>query len=896
MKKETKQKIKKLVEKYEKAKNSGILKSYSEEETKKDFILPLFEALGWNTFEKKEVSAEEHIESSGRVDYGFYLNDRVKFYLEAKKISVDLFKEDYAHQAIRYSFNKGVVWAILTDFEGLIVFNAQEINKSLADKKLFDIPYNQYIKRFEQLWLLSRESFENDLIDKYAEEHGKKLQKVPISSLLYKDLQECRDILTNELGQWNSSVDSDTLDEGVQKLLDRLIFIRVAEDRKVEEAILIPMVRQARKESGGRLYQSMIKKFRELDEIYNSNLFKKHTFEEWEDHSGATEKAINKLYGKPGYYEYDFKAMSPDVLGAVYESYLSHRLSQSKKGITVSKDAKKRKEQGIYYTPPFIVDYIVKNALGPVLDRCKSIRDIQKIKVLDPACGSGSFLIRVLNLIYEKYLNLGSEKDKFSEMLIKIQILKNNIYGVDLDPQAIEITRLNLLINSLTDNQKLPFLDNIKNGNSLISGTDEELKKYFGKNFRDKKSFNWQEEFPEVFAQGGFDVVIGNPPYIQSRNLNDEERHFYWEKYLTDTNHSDIYSFFIEKAINILKNEAFLGFIIPNTWLQTPSFVSLRAKIFNDCALKDVLFFEEGLKVFESAQISNVVLICQKELNKKVLDNNFVDVVKNITDTKSIIFSKIRQKDVDFKQGFNIFNNPETKNIINKIFKNSILLNEVGKIIGGLRTGDDIKFLKKKTNNENDRKLLRGRDVGRYSLSWNNEYVWYRPELMKVKQAAAPKEAKFFETKEKLLVRMITGSQIVATYDDTGYYFLQDNLILPKNGYDIKYLLVILNSAVINFIVKNSTSNIAVTQSLLKTLPIYKINFSNKKEKAKHDELVKLADKMLKLNEDLQKIAENSDKWNSIKSEIEKTDKKIDAEVYRLYGLTAEEIKIVENK
>ena len=219
----------------------------------------------------------------------------------------------------------------------------------------------------------------------------------------------------------------------------------------------------------------------------------------------------------------------------------------------------------------------------------------------------------------------------------------------------------------------------------------------------------------------------------------------------------------------------------------------------------------------------------------------------------------------------------------------------ISKIIGGLRTGDDDKFLKTEHQNKDDKKLLRGRNIGRYYLKWGGEYVWYKPKLMKIKQAAAPKESKVFEAAEKLLVRMISGGKIIIAYDNKRYYLLQDNIILPTDKYSIKYLLAILNSKITEFVVRNATSNIAITQSLLNNLPIYKINFSDKKEKEKYDKLVNLADKMLKLNKELQEIPDNSNNWYSIKSEIEKTDQKIDEEVYKLYELTKEEIKIVES-
>lgn len=369
------ERVKDLVLKYKAESVSGGFKKYTEEDIKKGFIEPLFKALGWNIEERSEVSTEESIKSSGRVDYGFYLNDRPKFYLEAKSSKANIHDEQWARQALRYSWNKGVTWAVLTNFEHLLVFNAQDIKSSLHNKLLFDIPFTEYLSRFEDISLLSKQSFAENALDAYAERIGKKFQRVPISTLLYKDLDECREILTHSLAAWNKEKflkNPMLLDEGVQKLLDRLIFIRVAEDRAVEPPTLLPLIREweaSKNKNETPLYASMVGKFRELDKVYNSNLFSEHPFETWDEYDGSTEKAIKILYGQKDYYEYDFKAMPADVLGTVYENYLGHKLSQSKKGMSLDKDAGKRKEQGIYYTPSFVVDYIVKQALQPVLDR-----------------------------------------------------------------------------------------------------------------------------------------------------------------------------------------------------------------------------------------------------------------------------------------------------------------------------------------------------------------------------------------------------------------------------------------------------------------------------------------------------------------------------------------------
>src|SRR3989338_8338904 len=376
-----KQKIEQLVGRFRDAEQAGRLKTYTEEQTKKDFILPLFEALGWDVY-GSDVSAEETI-SGDRVDYGFYIDGRIQFYLEAKPFRADLSSEKFANQAVKYSWNRGVAWAVLTDFEEVKIFNAQDIKASLASKRFKTIRWDEYIDRFDELWLLSKAAWQEKLLDAEAEKSGKKLEKISVTAKLYEDLNEARALLSEAFLTWNPTLRSNPtlLDEGVQKVLDRIIFIRVAEDRGIEEATLRPLARDwaanwyDRQKRDKHLYQSMAEKFRELDGIYNSNIFAPHPSDHWVDEKNSLQDIAEKFYGKEGYYEYDFKAMPADVLGTVYEQYLGHKLAKAEKGglgMDVAKDARKRKEQGIYYTPRFIVDYIVENALGPVLAKCDS--------------------------------------------------------------------------------------------------------------------------------------------------------------------------------------------------------------------------------------------------------------------------------------------------------------------------------------------------------------------------------------------------------------------------------------------------------------------------------------------------------------------------------------------
>lgn len=891
-KNEARQKIESLIKKYEEIFNSGNIRRYSEEETKKGFILPLFEALGWDTSEKNEVSAEENIKLSGRVDYGFYLNGRPKFYLEAKKFNVDLHNVEFAKQAIRYSWNKGVTWAVLSNFEHLLVFNAQNIEKSWAGRIFLNFSYTQYLENFEQLWLLSKEAFEKDLLDKEAEKYGKKLQKISITSLLHKDLDECRKILTDGLSADNKNVKKDLLDEGVQRLLDRLIFIRVAEDREIEEQTLKPLLRQWQTSKNAEpLFKSMVDKFRELDGIYDSNLFTKHPFEGWEDNSGATEKVTKKLYGKEQAYEYDFKILPADVLGTVYENYLGYKLSQSKKGVALDKDAKKRKEQGIYYTPDFIVDYIVRNALRPVLDKCASINDLKKIKVLDPACGSGSFLIKAMEVINDKYKEFGNRDNRFT----KLTILVENIYGVDLDEQAVEIARLNLLINALDARMKLPMLDkNIKNGNSLISGTDKELEKYFGKNYRDKKPFNWQEEFPEVFKQGGFDCVIGNPPW--GANI-DKDAEYLAAKYPESTKaHKDTYKIFIDLALQKLKISGRLGFVSPNTFLYQPRYQDIKDLLdkFNYTVLN------LGENIFGNVQLPCCALVAEKEKGDKHI---VVDLTKIAREELPSAVLNTNPESAARASAANIAIIKNTGLTFDEVFlMKDAGINyqavKIGKAEKGKSELGKLLFYECKKENENDVEYWKGSNIERYYIQdKTDKFVKTDYKKFKKDNERVILNSDFFDLTPKILWRQ-TASSLIATVDKKGVWFGRSIIgaIINqdfKNKVNIYFALSIFNSKYIDFIYRQKVleTGKVFPQVKLKYLRDLPFVIGTKSQQKKITELAK---KMLALNKEFRETTENSDQWHKIKDEIVKTDKKIDNEVYKLYGLTVKEIRIVE--
>jgi type II restriction/modification system DNA methylase subunit YeeA len=360
-----------LISKYKQIKKSGAIKNYKEEETKKDFIVPLFEALGWNVSGRGEtndsISAEEAI-SKKRVDYGFRINGIPAFFLEAKSLKEEnvYTNSKYVTQAIDYAWMKSCSWAILTNFETLAVFNADWKTSNYGSSVFFVLHPDDFLSdsRFEYL---SKKAFENGELDKIASKYGRKQVKNPISKQLLQDMIHFRDILSKDILRNNQdkNLSQDELDESVQRILDRLIFIRNAEDRTLEENQLLSNARQWHAKGKGHLVKEISKTYKYYDDNYNSKLFAHHLCDDLYIDNEALKEVIEGLNeAKDNSYRYDFSLIESDVLGNIYEQYLGNILKSTPKRAKLEGSKAHRKEQGIYYTPSYIVDYIVKHTVG----------------------------------------------------------------------------------------------------------------------------------------------------------------------------------------------------------------------------------------------------------------------------------------------------------------------------------------------------------------------------------------------------------------------------------------------------------------------------------------------------------------------------------------------------
>ncbi len=897
-KEEAKTKIALLVKEFERDPRKDKL---TEEETK-EYIKALFEALGWNT--RTDMRMEEQI-SRKFVDYGFRINDLPVMYLEAKKTSVSIQEPQFVEQAIDYAWHKATTWAVLTNFKELRIFNAY-VKESTQAAQLRYLYMSEFLTEFDSLWLLSKESFETKLIDKVAEKEGKKAREKSVVKQLFDDLNKWRENLAKEIKkEYSAKYSTEEIDEMIQLLLDRLILIRRIEDENLESRRLEELLNVWADGGKVSLWKSLQKLFREFDEIYNSKIFSVHELDKIEISNETLKLILPELYhSRDKTVRYNFALIDADILGNIYEQYLGYLLKTTAKRAAGAESKATRKEQGIYYTPRYVVDYIVKNTIGEKLKSCKKLKDVEEIKVLDSACGSGSFLIRAFDEIYSFYEQKDwankaflTTDDHKSFETVKDRILKNNIYGVDLDSKAVEIAQLNLLLKTTDKKHKLPTLqDNIKTGNSLINDP---------KNTR--HPFDWNIEFKEIMKNGGFDVIIGNPPYVDIKQLEPSTVKYLFENYETVENRMNLYSTFIEKAFRLLKDEGYFGFIIPNSFLYNESYAKLRSLLLKESSFKKIIRLPDD--VFEGVKVETVIIIFQKKINAR----NICDVVifpqntsiKTIKpDSNNIIqFSQQKWKE---NNTINITSNSSITDLLVKMEKKGKPLSEVCDFSLGLTPYDKYKghtqkqieeraFHSNEKKDENYKPLLSGENIVRFGVLWDGkEYIKYGKWL------GASREQRFFQGPRIIVRQIISGNppRIYAGYTEEELYNTQIAFtIIPKNGNisETKYLTGILNSNLINFFhrekfldpTKRLFQKILIANA--KRLPI--VDTDNKTK----SKLIDVVEDLNKLTSELQRLKNKITKRkDDLLTEINRKESEMNQIVYKIYGLEKDEIELIE--
>lgn len=828
---EAKSVISKLVERFREHRDEYYAADYNETKARIGFINPFFSALGWDVGhaedvreDYREVIHEDKVNVKGKIkapDYGFRVagqGEKRLFFVEAKKPSVALkVNREAAYQLRRYGRSAQAPVSILTNFEEFIVYDCTKTpgqHDSATVARLKYIGFEDYVKEFDFIYdTFSREAVYKGRFEKFVVSDTYKKGTQTLDKDFVESLDKWRKYLAVSIALNNLKLNEEEINFAVQQTIDRFIFLRFCEDRGVE-----PYGQLQKAVSIGDAYKHLFDIFQQADDKYNSGLFdlaNDKISEKLKVDNKVLKTIVNELY----YPEcpYDFRVMPVEVLGNAYEQFLGKVIRiTSAHTAKIEEKPEVRKAGGVYYTPQYIVEYIVKNTVGKLIEG-KTPKEIEKIKIVDPACGSGSFLLGAFQYLMNYHTNWYHEKGYATKKVKdnplgfngrlttteKKKILLNNIYGVDLDANAVEVSKLSLLLKCMegetADSIKqqltmyhervLPNLDNnIKSGNSLID-TD-----FYDSEFdlgyeRKIKPFSWKQGFPQVFKQGGFNAVVGNPPW--GAEIGDIETKYLIKKYpLLPTKTKDSYLAFVFKAMNLLKDEGHLGFIIPNTWMLINSAESFREFILK-YKLNEITDYGDG--VFIDATVESATILMQKTEDKKGYT-----IARRIKKGELIVNNKTKKTIWlnDISKRVILEKDEKADKICKKTELNSELFDANCEIIWGIKpyqVGHGIpvqtKQMLEKRVYHSDKKidsswkpLLVGSHINRYKIDYEDyQYIKYGSNLM-----YPSNEKKMLS--DKILMRQ-TSDRIRAVIDVKKFYCQNSVFIISSIKHNLKYLL-----------------------------------------------------------------------------------------------------------
>lgn len=855
-----------LIERFREHESAYMAASYNETLLRDDFLDPLFGALGWDLNNRsgyaqayRDVIKEESLRTGEGVkapDFTFRIGGVRKFFVEAKRPSVQLVTAlAPAYQLRRYAWSAKLPLSILTNFREVAVYDTRsrpEKDDKASKARVFYCRFDELEEKWEWLKaIFAKEAILRGSFDKYVDDNRAKRGTAEVDEDFLASIEEWRHGLAHNLAIRNRSLTEHELNFAVQRLLDRIIFLRICEDRGIET---YGTLQGTIKRPG--VYAALCNLFVAADAKYNSGIFhfrKEKGRDEAPDQISLNLKVddkvlksiIGNLYYPAGPYE--FSVISADILGQVYEQFIGKviRLTTGHKAVVEDKPAV-RKAGGVYYTPSYIVDFMVSKTLGPLL-KGKTPRQLTKLRMLDPACGSGSFLISayqyLLNWYVEFYANNDPDRWRKGSQARLVQtrtglrltlserrrILLTHIYGVDIDDQAVDVTKLSLLLKVLegeTEQTIQPFLSvfqeralpdletNIKCGNSLISPDfysetqlaldDMELEKI--------NVFDWfgKSGFQHIMQDGKFDVVIGNPPYIFVRdNLTKAETNYFTQRYRLSWDKHNTYLLFMELLLELVAEKGASAYIVPNSWLTIESgrllrgayidrltaLADLNYPVFNNVAMEPCIFFATGkpvkgaVEVLRASSRSEFTTAAGSSVDRGRWRGNADRITISQSETVAAVLATLRSNAGQIGDRFDV--------------RTGMQAYEKGKGTPPQTQADvdDHVFDRNGKTDAQTHPYLQGKDVNRFGLAWSGMWMRYGPWL------SQPRDLEMF-MRPRVLLREITAKppySLLSCYTDETYLSNKSVLTIlheRDDSAELKALAAVLNSKLMTLFYK----------------------------------------------------------------------------------------------
>ncbi|MHB1424117.1 MAG: Eco57I restriction-modification methylase domain-containing protein [Gemmataceae bacterium] len=950
-------KVRELAELFRRNADAYHAPQYNEAMVRQEFINPLFKCLGWDMDNEqgyaeayKDVIHEAAIKIGGATkapDYCFRIGGAAKFFLEAKRPSVRIKDDpDPAYQLRRYAWTGKLSLSVLTDFEEFAVYDCC-VKPAHTDKagvaRILYLRYDDYPERWDEIaGIFSREAILKGSFDKFAESNKAKRGTAAVDTAFLQEIENWRDMLARNLALRNPHLGQRELNYAVQVTIDRIIFLRMCEDRGIEPYGQLQKLMQE-----PDIYQNLLDLYRKADDRYNSGLFHFHT-EKGRPEAPDTLTPSLTLDDKPlkdilhGLYypecPYEFSVLSGEILGQVYEQFLGKviRLTAGHQA-KVEDKPEVRKAGGVYYTPTYIVDYIVKQTVGKLLGEPGAStagltpKQAAKLRIIDPACGSGSFLLGAFQLLLDwhrdYYVKAGPRKHTKElyqgaggvwrlTTAEKKRILLANIHGVDIDPQAVEVTKLSLLLKVLEGESEqtlqsqlrmfheraLPDLSsNIQCGNSLIGPDfyDGQQMDLFDEEERYRINvFDWHAAFPWLREAGGFDVVIGNPPW--GADFSVPEQAFLRNIYETAKGSNiDSYAVFIERALRQLKLSGILGFITPDTYLRKNDHLLLRKLILEKTCIVELI--ETGpvfskvrdtwclIQIVEKTEPTSSSTIGHRKISRFIVsaEDRLSKFAKGEWDQDAHIPQSRWRSRPNMIVGY--LASVIDQDLIAKIELQPKLAQQ--KNTFSISRGEEGSKFNVQEAADGDFFMVTPKDVERHAVA---------PGIRVSGSGLTPSKLKSIYVHPKIWIiriqKMRWKQRLVCAFDarrnSAGMKTLQVVTSPSDKEADLKYLSAILASSVMNYWCINYLAD-DMNQSYLEKIPIPAVESINGSGNTAYARTVDFVEQMLSLHKQLA-AAKTPQEQTVHQRQIDATDRQIDRLVYELYGLTDAEIEMVE--